>query len=390
MLYVGIDIASKKHDCCIMSEKGEVLAPVFTFKNDSEGYDVLLKTIRNLCRDTAKVKVGLESTGHYGNNLISFLRASGYEPIVFNPLQVDLYRKAGTLRKTKTDKADSQFIAQMLLTSENSAVLPIDPHIVELKALVRHRGRLKTMRSRLKVSVSRLVTILFPELSDAVWSIHQASSYAMLLELPTAKAVADCHLTRLANLLAAASNGHYGKDKAAQIKALAEISVGSSSTSIGFELQQTIRLIGNIGDELKLLDRQIKKLMIEIDSPILSIPGISYNLGSIILAEIGNIENFSNPSKLLAFAGMEPSTYQSGKYTATKTSMVKRGSTHLRWAVLQAARLAAIHDPTFKAYAEKKLAEGKHYYVAQSHVGKKLLRVVFHLLRNNQRFVSAA
>ena len=390
MLNIGIDIASKKHDCCIIGANGEILAPIFTFKNDSAGYDILLKTIRGLCRDFTKVKVGLESTGHYGDNLISFLRAKGFELVIFNPLQVDLYRKSGTLRKTKTDKADARFIAQMLLSTENSPSVPVKSEIVELKALIRHRGRMKAMRSKLRMSVSRLITVLFPELPDAVWSIHQASSYAMLLELSTAKAIADCHLTKLSNLIEMASRGKYGKDKALQIKALAAKSVGRDSSAIGFELQQTIRLINNIGDELKVLDGQIRQLMVQVDSPILSIPGISYNLGSIILAEIGNVENFPSPSKLLAFAGMEPSTHQSGKYTAANPSMVKRGSKHLRWAIMQAARLAAIHDPTFAAYSQKKLAEGKHYYVAQSHVGKKLLRVIFHLLKNNQEFIPTA
>lgn len=91
--------------------------------------------------------------------------------------------------------------------------------------------------------------------------------------------------------------------------------------------------MSSLDEELAVLDRQIKATMIAVNSPILTIPGISYNLGSVILAEIGNIENFSNPSKLLAFAGLEPSTHQSGSYTATKTSMVKRGSTYLRWAI---------------------------------------------------------
>jgi transposase len=232
MIFLGIDIASKKHDCCIIGEKGDVLAPIFNIKNDCEGYDILLKAIRSLCRDFTKVRVGLESTGHYGDNLISFLRAKGFEPIIFNPLQVDLYRKAGTLRKTKTDKADARFIAQMLSTTESSPLLPIKPEIVELKALVRHRGRLKTMRSRLRVSVSRLVTVLFPELSTAIWSIHQSSSYAMLLVLPTAAAIADCHLTKLSNLLGEASRGKYGKDRALEIKALASKSVGSNSSAI--------------------------------------------------------------------------------------------------------------------------------------------------------------
>ena len=157
--------------------------------------------------------------------------------------QVDLYRKAGTLRKTKTGKADAKFIAQMLIAtqSENPATLPTDPDIVELKALVRHRSRMKSIRTRLRISVSRLVTILFPELTEAVSAIHQASSYALLLKLPSAKAVRGCHLTKLTNLLSATSKNQYGKDKAIQIKSLAEKSIGSDSVAVGFELQQIIR-----------------------------------------------------------------------------------------------------------------------------------------------------
>ena len=390
MLILGIDIASKKHDCCIIGENGNVLVPAFTFENNAEGYGVLLKNIRKHERDFSQVRVGLESTGHYGNNLVSFLKAQGLEITVFNPLQVDLYRKAGTLRKTKTDKADAKFIAQMLLVTENSNPADTKPEIIELKALVRHRSRIKAMRTKLKVSVSRLVSVLFPELSGAVSTIHQASSYALLLELPTAKSIAECHLTRLTNILSESSKRRYGKDKALEIKLLAIKSIGADSRAVGFELQQTIRLISNISAELAILDKEIKALMLKIDSPILTIPGISYNLGSVILSEIGNIENFANPSKLLAFAGLEPSTHQSGNYYATRTSMVKRSSPHLRWALLQAARLIAQNDPTFKAYAQKKESEGKHYYVVLNHVGKKLLRVIFHLLKNDHSFVTAA
>lgn len=390
MLILGIDIASKKHDCCITDKNGEVLAPVFTFENNAEGYDVLLQNVRTFERDFSRVKIGLESTGHYGSNLISFLADKGFELVVLNPLAVDLFRKAGTLRKTKTDKVAAALIAQMLLSTENPNYVPNEPDIADLKALIRHRSRLKSIRSRLRVSISRLVTVLFPELPEAVWSVHQASAYAMFLSFPTAKDISDCHLTRFANLLAVASRNKYGKDKATQIKTLATKSVGSNSRVIGFELQQTIRLVENVSAELKILDKEIKTVMHRINSPILSIPGISYNLGSIILSEIGNIERFDNPSKLLAFAGLEPSTYQSGSYTATKTSMVKRGSPYLRWAILQAAKHISRFDPTFRAYAEKKRQEGKHYFVVLSHVGRKLVRVIYHMLKNNQHFVSAA
>jgi len=84
------------------------------------------------------------------------------------------------------------------------------------------------------------------------------------------------------------------------------------------------------------LDKQIKTIVEELNTPILTLPGIGSTLAAIILAEIGNIEHFCSPAKLIAFAGMDPSNFQSGNYSASKTPMVKRGSTYLRWAVMQA------------------------------------------------------
>ena len=390
MLYIGIDVASQKHDCCIIDSSGEVLNENFTFANNREGFNFLMNTITSFLPDktVSNVRIGLESTGHYSTNLVNFLKGKGFEITIFNPLHVNLYRKGQTLRKTKTDKTDARFLAVMLFSDDSKSYTPISYQITELKSLVRHRFRLISLRSKLKVSVSRLVTILFPELSSAVWSIHQKSSYAMLLEFPTAKAVSECHLTKLTNLLALNSNGHYGKEKAVLIRELAVKSIGSNSISVGFELQQTIRLINNLQEEINILDKHIKTVMEEIDSPILTIPGISYTLGAIIIAEIGDITNFDTPAKLLAFAGLEPSTYQSGNFTAGKTPMVKRGSSYLRWALLNAARLVSMRDETFKLYYQKKKSEGKHHFVVMSHVGKKLVRVVFQLLKTNNAFIS--
>jgi len=297
-----------------------------------------------------------------------------------------MLRKAQSLRKTKTDKSDARFLAQLLFSDGSKPYSQPEYHISELKTLTRNRHRLVEMRSKLKQSVSRLITILFPELPGVVWSVNQKSCYALLLGFPTARSIAEAHLTRLTNILSSNSNGRYGREKALEIRELATRSIGLESRAAGLELRQTIRLIQGLQDEIDELGREIKAVMLEINSPILTIPGVGYILGTIILSEIGSIENFDNPAKLLKFAGLEPSVYESGKYKASDTPMVKRGSKYLRWALLQAARLAAYRDKTFAVYLAKKRSEGKHFYVAMSHVAKKLVRVVFHLLRSGETF----
>lgn len=208
----------------------------------------------------------------------------------------------------------------------------------------------------------------------------------MLLAFPTADDIAKAHITKLTNILSDSSCGKYGREKAEQIRALARNSIGFDSRATGFELQLTIRQIQFIQEQIDAVDGEIKLIMKEINSPILSVPGIGFVLGATILAEIGTVENFSDPGKLLAFAGLDPSTYQSGNYNASKTPMVKRGSTYLHWALMQAARLVAYRDNTFHAYADKKYAEGKHHFVVLTHVAKKLVRVLFHLLKTGDAF----
>ena len=387
MLLIGIDVAKDKHDCFICDSEGNVIKDVFTFSNDREGFNLLLSFMPT---SSENVKVGLEATGHYSLNLINFLIDNGYSPVVFNPLQINLFRKAHTLRKTKTDKIDAKLIALMLSSSDAKPHLDLSYHVKELKSLTRYRSRLKDQLARLKISLARIIEIVFPELEDCVYSINQKSTMALLYEFPSKELIANAHLTRLTNLLKDNSKGRYSKDKALEIRNVASNSIGTSSDASSFELVQTIDMINFYSSKIDELDAKIKDIMIELNSPILSIPGISYNLGSIILAEIVDINRFDTPAQLQAFAGLDPATHQSGKFIATGVSMVKRGSPYLRWAILNASRLIAMRDPYFKDYYQRKRKEGKHHFVALTHVAKKLIRVIFKLLKTNTQFVPQA
>lgn len=383
MFLVGIDVAKDKHDCFICDSEGNVLKDVFTFSNDREGFNLLLSFMPT---SSENVKVGLEATGHYSLNLINFLMDNGYSPVVFNPLQINLFRKAHTLRKTKTDKIDAKLIALMLSSNDAKPHLDLSYHVTELKSLTRYRSRLKDQLARLKISLARIIEIVFPELEDCVYSINQKSTMALLHEFPSKELIANAHLTRLTNVLKDNSRGKYSKDKALEIRNVAINSIGTSSDASSFELVQTIDMINFYSSKIDELDAKIKDIMIELESPILSIPGISYNLGSIILAEIVDINRFDTPAQLQAFAGLDPATHQSGKFIATGVSMVKRGSPYLRWAILNASRLIAMRDPCFKDYYQRKRREGKHHFVALTHVAKKLIRVIFKLLKTNSQF----
>ena len=390
MIYVGIDVAKDKHDCFITNSDGEVLFNVFTIANNLDGFNDLCQKIASVMEDVTKVKVGLEATGHYSYNLLGYLIDKGLPTYVINPLHTNLYRKSLSLRQTKTDKVDARTIASMLMSDVNlKSYSDTSYHNEELKSLTRYRFDKVKQRAKLKSSVSRLVCILFPELEKLVPTLHMASVYAMLSEFPGAKQVANAHLTRFTNLLSKVSKGRYGKETAIAFRNAARTAIGSNMPAKSLELKHTIKLIQELTSEIDEIENEIKLIMDEINSPILSIPGINYRMGAMIIAEIGDFNRFDSPDKILAYAGFSPSTYQSGQLDGAYSHMEKRGSRYLRYALYNAAKYVCNWDPTFAEYLAKKRAEGKHYNVAISHAVKKLIRVIYHLEKTNQQYIKA-
>ena len=387
MICVGIDVAKDKHDCFILSSEGEVLADVFTIANNLSGFETLLQRIRVCTHPTDNIKVGLEATGHYSYNILGFLLDKGLPTYVINPLHTNLYRKSLSLRKTKTDRIDARTIAAMLMSDVDlKSYTDTAYHNEELKSLTRYRFDKVQQRAKLKQSVSRLVNILFPELETLVPTLHMASVYALLSELPGARQIADAHLTHLKTLLDDASKGRYDREKAVEIREAARRSIGSRMPAKSLELRHTIQFIRELDKEIAEVEDSIEEIMNSIQSPITSIPGMGYRMGAMILAEIGDFANFDSPDKILAYAGLSPSTYESGKLSLSGaySHMEKRGSRYLRYAIFNATKYVCIWDPTFAAYLAKKRAEGKHYNVAISHAAKKLVRVIYALQKTGE------
>jgi transposase len=387
MIYVGIDVAKDKHDCFITNSYGEVLFKSFTIPNNRDGFETLFQKVQSVSDDLTKVKVGLEATGHYSYNLLGFLLDKGLTTFVINPLHTNLYRKSLSLRQTKTDKADARTIASMLMSDMNlKSYSNTSYHNEELKSLTRYRFDKVQERAKLKTSISRLVCILFPELEKLVPTLHMASVYALLSEFPSAHAIASVHLTRLTNLLSESSHGRYGKDTAVIFREAARNSIGSDMPAKSLELKHTIKLIQELTSEIDEIEAEIKSIMDEINSPILTIPGISYNMGAMIIAEIGDFSRFDSADKILAYAGMSPSTYQSGQLDNCYSHMEKRGSRYLRYALYNATKYVCHWDESFGTYLAKKRAEGKHYNVAISHAAKKLVRTIYAMEKSKQSY----
>ena len=387
MIYVGIDIAKLNHFASAISSDGEELMKPFKFTNDGDGFQMLNSRLTDLSCEGSSIIIGLESTAHYGDNLVRYLVACNYNVCVLNPIKTSVMRK-DNIRKTKTDKADTFIIAKTLMMQDSYRFVSFyDLDLMELKQLGRFRQKTIKHRTRLKIQLTSYVDQVFPELQYFFKSgLHQKAVYELLKEAPTPQDIASMHMTHLSHLLTAVSHGHFKKEQAKELRVLAQKSVGASDSALSIQITHTIAQIELLDSQLNSVEAQMTEIMIFHDSVIMTIPGIGYINGGMILGEIGDIHRFSSPSKLLAFAGLDPSVYQSGNYSARRTRMSKRGSKVLRYALVNAAHNVVKNNATFRAYYDAKMAEGRTHYNALGHCAGKLVRVIWKMLTDEVEF----
>ena len=385
MIYVGIDIAKLNHYASAIDSDGVVLIEPFEFLNDNEGFYTLLSKLNSFELDD--IIIGLESTAHYGNNLVSFLVTKGLHVCVINPIQTATLRK-NNIRKTKTDKVDTLVIAKAVALMDHPRFVTLyDIALMQLKNLGRFRMKLVKQRSRTKIQLTAYLDQVFPELQYFFKSgIHQKTVYAILKEAPSATRIASMHLTHLKNLLVSNSHGHFKKETALELRVLAQKSVGTADRSLSIQITQSIAQIELLDSQLDAVESEMKDIVTSLDSVIMTIPGIGPINGGMIIGEIGDINRFSKPRKLLAFAGLDPSVYQSGNFIAKKTKMSKRGSSALRYALMNAAHNIVKYNQTFKEYYDSKRAEGRGHYNALGHYAGKLVRIIYKMLKDDVEF----
>jgi len=382
MFLLGIDIAKLNHVAsCIDSSTNEVIFSNFKFKNDFKGFSVLLDKIKSL--DVKNLIIGLESTSHYGENLINFLFKQHFKVALINPLQTSHLRKAN-IRDAKNDRLDSLNIARSLIFGKLNFVSEKNIDCFSLKKLTRFRSNLIKQRSKAKIQLTSLLDLLFPELQYLFKSkIHSKTIYTLLKKYPSADEIAALKDDEISNLLYASSKGHFKREKSIELKSLAKTTVGIKDTSVSLHVIQLIELI-------ELFDRQIKDIVTKItdtvnklDTKLLSVPGINIIACAIILGETNNFDNFSNATKLLAFAGLDPKIRQSGNFSATSCRMSKKGSPYLRYALIFTAWNAVRHSEKFNKYYCLKRSQSKSHYNALGHVAHKLVRVIFTLIKKD-------
>lgn len=378
--YVGIDISKYKHDFCIISNAGELIVENSSFQNNKIGFQSLLEQLKPY--NKSEVHIAFEATGHYSLNLELFLIDNGYSFFKVNPLIIHQFLKTRSLRRTKTDKADSLTIAKFLMSVPYKPNSDLLYNISSLKSLCRARELLIKERSKFAVLLTNELDKSFPELKP-FFSNKISTTLLYILERYT-------NIKHIASMkdydsLRKLSHGKFTYAKFAQLKELAKNSVGYHNENTDLLISTYVSIYNDFNNKIDPINKRISTIIKVLNPKMLSIPGLGEISVATILSEYGDIKNFSTPNKMLAFAGLDPSIIQSGTLEHNG-KMVKHGSGHLRYAIMNASMTILRYSPAFYDYYLKKRSEGKCHRVALSHVCKKLIRVIYSLEKNNVEF----
>jgi len=260
-----------------------------------------------------------------------------------------------------------------------------------MRQLCRHRMDLVDYIADQKRKIIGVMDRVFPEYQHIFSDMFGKTSTELLGKAVTPEELLAIPTPDLIDLLKKHSRGRFGEAKAEQLRDAAKNSFGITiaTTAFSMQLRQLLEMIALLETQLVELEVEIGEYLRKMDTCITTCPGIGEVLGAIILSEIGDISRFSEPKKLVAFVGVDPSVKQSGEFVGTQNKMSKRGSPHLRRAFFLAANVAAFRDPVLSAYYQKKRAEGKHHFTALGAVARKLICIVYAVLRDNKPYVPA-
>lgn len=389
MLFVGIDIAKRNHEASVIAQDGSVVRKAMRFANSQAGYNKFMDMVRGL---SEPVVFGMEATGHYWLTLYTHLRNDGFTVHVINPIQSDALRGM-YIRKTKTDSVDSVIIADVIRFGRycETSVEPGD--LQAMRELCRQRFYIIDMASDLKRKVIALLDQVFPEYEKLFSDTFGASSMEILSQYTTPEEMLSVSSQQLAEILEKASRGRLGAEKAVEIQDAAKNSFGivMASSSFSLIIRQYIEQIRSLEASVDVFDAEIARLLSGFDTQLTTITGVGPTLAAVILSEIGgDIRRFSSPAKLAAYAGVDPTVKQSGDFSGSRMKMSKRGSPYLRRAIWLASTVAAFKDPAIHALYERKRAEGKDHMTVIGHVCRKMISIIFAVLRDNTPYVPAA
>jgi len=407
---VGLDISKGESQVQAFSNKGKPYRKSFKVDHTLEGLSSLVAFLENIKRDSGKKpSVILEATGHYQAPVVHYLEDRGYLLIIINPL-ISYKARSSSLRKVKTDAIDAYLLCELFYKEELEPYKKRGIQLLNLRNLTRQHENITGVMIQIKLQFQAVLEQVFPEYKGVFGDLYSVVSLLTLSEFSSSEDILKASEEAITDKISEYCKSRsikWANEKAIQLKAAAARNPFEKTIyqSHILSLGMYINILLQYKEHLSKLETEIDALAKEVEdyNIIKSIPGIGEKITASIISEIGEIDRFNNPKKLVAFAGVDPSVFESGKFTATKNRITKRGSSRLRHALYMAVR-CSIRDcrkkkttdeiiprnKRMREFYDKKRGEGKPFKVAMIACVNKLLHWIYALLKNKTTFQDIA
>lgn len=364
----------------------------FEFKHNQSGYEKILNSIQQL-QEASSIKeviIGYESTGIYGEPFAHYFKSKGFEIVQVNPMHTKRVKEISDNSPNKNDKKDPKVIANLIELGNTLSVVIPEGTAADLRRLTEMRESNISYRTSLYNQIHARVFLTFPEYFEILKDIKTKSSHYILSRYTLPEIISKLSVKKLGIQLKKISRGRKNESTAKALieKAQASIGIVEGSKIIGKEIKQKLKMIDDINMQNDNIENEMVTLVenVNYSRNILSIRGIKTVLAAGIIGELGDIKNFKTISEVEKFAGLDLFEISSGKKKGN-FHISKRGRSHLRKILYQCAlnviRKGGILHKDYQSYLERNKPKMKAIVA----IMRKLLRLIFSLVKNNSMYI---
>ena len=392
VMIVAVDIGKEKHTGYCRTRDGVDIKPFF-FSNTHEGFTLFWDRVQRerIIHNQDKIIVGFESTGSYGEPLTHYLRSKPVSLVQVNPMHTKRVKELPDNSPNKTDRKDPRVIADIIQLGHYLSLVVPTGSAAELRQLTHFRERTVGDRTASTNQLQMLVGRIFPEFLIVMKGTDSKSARYLQEHHPFPEDIVRLGVKRLAKKLRTVSRGRLGIDRAQELVKAARESVGikEGRQSIRMRIHHSVRKIRDYDDCIDGIEDQMKQYLARIPYSLflMAIKGIKHVTVAGIIGEIGNFEDFHSSDALVKLAGLDLYEVSSGKHKGER-HISKRGRSLLRkilyFASINVVKKGCImHD-----YYQRLINGGKPRIKALIAVSRKLLKLMFVLVRDKKTYIA--
>jgi transposase len=364
----------------------------FEFSNNAEGFKKLWDRIcsMKIAHHLEEVIVGFESTGVYGEPLAHYLRQKPVKLVQVNPLHTKRMKELEGNSPSKTDRKDPRVIADVMVLGHALSVVIPEGAAAELRRLSQARERHLQRRTVSYNQLHALVFLLFPEFLQVMKDLKTKSAQYLLRQSPTPEAIREAGVEALTLALRRVSRGKLGRDRAEALYEAAGQSVGLREGRRGMLLELE-EILSDIDRANRFIEKVEKEMIhdlkqIPYSHCLLSVKGIGKVTAAGLIGEIGDFRQFHTLPEITKMAGLDLFEISSGKHQGAHR-ISKRGRAHLRkllyFAAINTVRRGGVMHGQYQRYLQRGMVKTK----ALVAIARKLLRILFALVRDHSHYV---